>query len=726
VPSSEPIAQYGARGREKPVRLTPKRLRKLGTPRSQRYGAAVRYGTRRKACFGYAAGLILGAAAVLGLAYGVSAPPKPTTVGMSMLATVTKPGVAATLAIVLVLWVGWCVRSLRFEFLAWWPGHIEVVELEPPANAPYVDVAWLSSVFRARVTQLSLQAPAPVPGAATEGAYLDVLSGVSVEAGNPLSLLRMGRAMWPTHAYRIEATLRTGAGDSAPCTVLAQVNRLPHVSSTLVWGHGSSWEDAVREAADEATAIVLPRTRLCQGQWLTWRGYVMPRGLLPAYERAVRNEADGDAARRSAKPFGTVGSNGKHEQARRCYEAAQRGYKEVLDEDPFNLTVRLRVGQLHEKVGQHLEALAAYHGIVTVTRPAGEKLPRKLYPARTRWERKRVITIARYRRAVLLGGDQVADDWSKASDELRRDLGMLLLEEMYAHAGALVWERERTGPGPPRRQLGAPRYESGFTLQELLEELLEARATGEQRTYFGETAIGAAEGVPPYIALRRLLCERPTTEDGRLASVRDRELLRALFASLSSATAQELRYERGLRLRMLRGRALRRLRPSRVPSAPPFTIKALRLSQLCIRLRLARALSELGVPGSSWEHERAAVKTRVEQVIGGSVRQWHEGYNAACACGIPLLFDGAERARPKRIPSELAETAVMWLERATACADSGYVAGENDWLQHDPDLEAVREDPAYLVWRSVYFPAERETEPLAPQRFRTYARVPPT
>ncbi len=664
--------------------------------------------------------------ALVWLAYLVGADQNAKAVRSAVESTLAKPAVAGTVGFVILLLGGWCVRNLRFEWLAWWPGQIEVAEFQDPATAPGTDVAWLTSVFRERVTQLSLQAPASVPGAAAEGTYLDVLSDASLDARNPLSLLRLGHAIWPTRAYRVEATLQVQTHRTNRLhSVLAQVTRLPNGSSTLVRGEGASWEEAVRQAADEATALILPRTRLCQRQWLSWRGYVMPTGLLPAYERAVESEAEG--AEKQALE--------RYDEAQRIYDNALLRYDEALSKDPFNLAIRLRVGQLHEKTDRPMEALAAYQGIVTVTRPAGASLPRSLYRQRVRRERRRVITIARYRRAVLLGGDRIANAWANIDDsaaDLKENLGRLIFEETHARAGKLVWEPERSGPGPAKRRLDAPSFASGVTLDELLATLLcpapppEPLRTGETPagaatrllrykrllellTQTWNTPAGAATRLLRYKRLLELLTQTWNTPAGAAAPVADDMdvvRLRALFAALGFATTRELLYERRLRLLLIADRVFQWLRRSRVPSAPPFTVKTLRLSQLCIQLRLARALYELGIAGSNWHIEGAAVLDRVDQVIGGRVRQWHEGYNAACACGIPLLYNN-ERSDEEWLGANaerLALMAINWLERATACADSAFVAGEDEWLNRDPDLRGVRGRPGYRTWRSVYFP----------------------
>lgn len=632
----------------------PRRIR-VGTPRSLRHGAAVGYPTRRWASMGFVVGLVAAVGVVGWLLYLASAAPTSTkTVGSTLEATLAKPAVAVTVGVLVFLLGGWCLRNLRFEWLARSPGHIEVADFKPLEGEPRVDVAWLTSAFRARVTQLSLQAPAPVPGAAAEGAYLDVLSQAALDARNPLTLVRLGRALWPTHAYRVEATLRADRSRAErQYSMLVQVSRLPSAGSTLVEAAGASWEEVIRRAADEATGLILPRTRLCRHQWLSWRGYVMPIGLLHAFERAVELEARGDSERR----------RGLEEEAEGSYRDALLRYERALAKDPFNLAIRLRIGQLLERIGRPLEALAAYQAIVTVTLPAGERLPRSLYRRRMRRERSRIITIARYRRAVILGRGELVVPWLRApavdTSDTSESLKRLIADEISQHAGMLVWEPERLGWGPEKRRLCAPTFGSGKTLAELADELA------------------------------------PVTP----GTWQEQARLRAVLAALGYAMMRELQHDRRLRIRLLADRLRQFLPRTGLPAAPPFTLKALLLAQVCIQLRLTRALAELAFPDCDWEREARAAVDRVWQLMGGRVSQWHEGYNAACACGIPL--DYADPPDAER----LAREAVDWLERATACADSSFVAGENEWLKVDPDLRGVMGDDAYRVWRSVYFPS---------------------
>jgi hypothetical protein len=67
-------------------------------------------------------------------------------------------------------------------------------------------------------------------------------------------------------------------------------------------------------------------------------GYVMPGSLVHAYEEATRLE---------------------HE---RRYDEALESYYAGLKDDPLNMVLRLRVAQLHERLGLFLDALRPIRG----------------------------------------------------------------------------------------------------------------------------------------------------------------------------------------------------------------------------------------------------------------------------------------------------------------------------------------------------------------------------
>ena len=90
--------------------------------------------------------------------------------------------------------------------------------------------------------------------------------------------------------------------------------------------------------------------------------------------------------------------------------------------------------------------------------------------------------------------------------------------------------------------------------------------------------------------------------------------------------------------------------------------------------------------------------------------RWHEHYNAACALALPLLIERRGDAAHDCERNDLAAEAVRHLERATACADSAYIATRRDWMiAEDPDLSGLRAHPCFKAFEAMYFPAGRPT-----------------
>jgi hypothetical protein len=117
--------------------------------------------------------------------------------------------------------------------------------------------------------------------------------------------------------------------------------------------------------------------------------------------------------------------------------------------------------------------------------------------------------------------------------------------------------------------------------------------------------------------------------------------------------------------------------------------------------------------GTDWyppdvAHEIAAIEQKHKRDFG----EWHEQYNAACAWAL-LLAD--HRVAASYQADEYADRAVARLERATACADSAFIAARRDWVvSEDPDLADLRSRQEFKEFELLYLPAEGFT-PSRPQ-----------
>jgi hypothetical protein len=334
-----------------------------------------------------AAGLALGATAYLA---GRPQPKNAVGIGETLASVAGRPPVALAIACAALLHAAWCVRHLILHWLAWWPGRIEVTTFTAGTPLTDANAEQLTLQFRQRLMTLHLQAPTPVPGAATEGDFLDVLGRNGMDARNPLAtLIGLLRAAKPTHAYEVRGVLSERA-EIPRYGVTVRVLRLPSEGSAPVTQWGETWEIALRKAADEATAMILPQTRLCRAPWGAWRGYVMPSCLLHAFEEGARLERS------------------------RRYDEALATYWRAVELDPLNMVLRLRVGQLQERLGLYLDALATYWGMAETSQPPRPANP--LRERRGRRERHRALLSARYRCNVLLGGRVLAKQWVTTPD----------------------------------------------------------------------------------------------------------------------------------------------------------------------------------------------------------------------------------------------------------------------------------------------------------------------
>src|SRR4051794_20713185 len=169
-------------------------------------GRSVRPPRRWRNVAGWSAGL-LGAVIVLGATgylVGRAKPANPTGVVETLAAVAGLPAVALAIACAALLHAAWCVRHLILHWLAWRPGAIEVTIFTAATPITDANAEQLTLVFRQRLMALHLQSPTPVPGAAAEGDFLDVLGRNGLDARNPLAtLIGLLRAAKPTHAYEV-------------------------------------------------------------------------------------------------------------------------------------------------------------------------------------------------------------------------------------------------------------------------------------------------------------------------------------------------------------------------------------------------------------------------------------------------------------------------------------------------------------------------------------------
>jgi hypothetical protein len=435
-----------------------------------------RFNRRLPGVIGWSAVVLAGVAAIVlvGFIHG-KAPPKNERFWSSLHDTLAEPAVTGLAAFAVALLVAWGVRHLVLDYLAWRPGPIITEEFTASSEIEGADPKKLTAAFRDRLASSHLQAAAPVPAPAPQGNFLNVVTAGAGNGGGLVdTLLNLLRAAVPDHAYEVKGTLVSRA-DPRGCGVTVHVDRASGEAEPVKTFWEASWVDAIRQAADHATAAILPRTRHSRSPWSGWRGFELPWMLFHSYERAAELERE------------------------RRYDEALDLYYKALELDPMNLGLRLQIGFLQEKLALFIDALATYQGIVEVVSPGeppavSSDLPltsrarrdglRRSYRFPARRDRERVLVVARYRRAILLGGRELPRQWSlrrSGARTTRRDAQRHQLRERLRPALMDLFLKQSPRPGKDEVEaiLAQPEQKSEPELRRRFEELLVGTAIHE-------------------------------------------------------------------------------------------------------------------------------------------------------------------------------------------------------------------------------------------------------
>lgn len=375
----------GARGA---VRFVP---RELGRSRNlHQFSRAPRHRAVGWAVLSWGAASFACVAALVVLGWLVGYVPSSSrhhTFWRSLRDTITKPSVSLPLAFLILVALSYFFRRARLAWLTRKPGQIQVPDFVVAGQIP-TPTSQLTIAFRQRLARMRLEPSTAAPAAQAPSQFLDVLSASQASSSDIIkTLIALLQAASPPSAWRIDGVVAEQAGSPTSYRVSLQVCRLGVGGGKQVELTDADLDQAITRAADEATAAILPRTKLCRGPWASWRRCEMPGKLFGAYEDACQRELE------------------------HRYDEAAELYYEALGEDPMNLVIRLQLGQLQEKQHQSLEALATYTAMVDVADLANDHVG--LYSRRAERERDRALRIAHYRRAVMLAEGSFLEQWSE-------------------------------------------------------------------------------------------------------------------------------------------------------------------------------------------------------------------------------------------------------------------------------------------------------------------------
>ncbi len=561
------------------------------------------------------------------------------------------------------------------------PGPISVPTFSSEGEDPGIEVERLTTHFREALAEVSLEAPSPMPGGSQQIDFVEVLNSPALDSGNsPATLVAaLGRLLSVTHvrySYQVNGVLYRGPENA--CSVTVQVIVLPKWASQSITCAGSTFEAAIKSAAYEVCAFILPLTRLVEKPpWAAWHGLAIPHGLFRDVQEAQKFKFS------------------------RRYDEALGKYFDAISQDPHNPFLRLEVGFIQEQLGLCLDALMTYQDIIKlgldrdVERLAwikGTPAYFRKIGVRKNWWRAALLT-ARYRQAILLGmSEQLIDDWCSCN---RRPAGNSKRDAELRHLRTRILKM-------------LEKYESDFA--EHLQD------------HGDKTGAKGGDGIEKLLA--RDFSNTPKGKNGKL-------LVQEFFQFVGQAKAQELRG--AYRFRRIPGgtvsRVALRLMLVWTPARRCWTRAARRKLGVCsglCELKYARVYSHSRVAklrkstaqllaklsGREWKWPMPAKhiqrEIRFAWFRGVPLRRipWHDFYYSACIFAIGLLPFGKGRSiRLEGDTTTLAERAVEHLDKACRRADSSSIASMRSWIvAEDPDLVGLRTFNEFVVWEGEHYP----------------------
>lgn len=597
---------------------------------------------------------------------------------------------------------------LRLEILAYKPGPILVRDFDDRSGAGSessdrsIRSIELTALFQRCLVQSRIYGSIAIPSSGSASGFLSI-----VESGEPLSggwafAARLLRPLSQQACYEVSGYLLppSAPARSMQCTVQVELKRLPKASLAPMTISGPTWERAIELAAHQVASAVLPRSRQCrEPPWATWRGLRLPDELFDLYQRFQGQRHD------------------------RCFDQAFTTVQRAIQIDPSNWALRLELGKLQEQLGMHLEALLTYDDIVGSAarrnphlanawhrqhrddnfRDPGKRIVNEAWsvvrPASGLPANHAVVYVARYRYALLLGlGDKLAGQWWPYSSggesegsavKGRRDSVRRTLSDR------LITRHKEVIDSYLRRDDGCKFFRT--TIEEYLSAEIEGKSDVETRRLDARiffTTVAVAQ-------LERMLEERP-------------RLLRQQYTP-TVVTQRSLQICVPWAI-LRRGMALQHANSVQ----PERRIEVARAEKSVMRPR-SKDLAFPGIEGllrDGWPGDIRILSRVIKRILrGGALRSWHEHYNAACAFAVLLLpdsgssggaeihTDGAAEGQSTGEARELIRrAALVELDKAAACSDSGFLASQRDWiLTEDPDLDVLRGTREFRTFEATTF-----------------------
>ena len=255
-----------------------------------------------------------------------------------MLLAVSSPGLALALAFGALVLGAWSFHHLALHWLAWRPGSIQVSEFTAGAQLSDANAEQLTMLFRRRLATLQVQSPTPVPGPPPASDFLDVLDRGGADSAQPARHARRAAARGPADA-RLRGPRRVARARRARPRVGVAIE----VHPGAVRGRRTRRPSGARRGNARCAA---PPTR-------------RPRRSCPRRALAALRGACGAV---TSCPAGSCTRTKRVRGSSRSAATTRRStqYYEALKHDPLNMVLRLRVGQLQERLGLFLDALATY------------------------------------------------------------------------------------------------------------------------------------------------------------------------------------------------------------------------------------------------------------------------------------------------------------------------------------------------------------------------------